>query len=181
MPDDIEQVDAQESEEDYIARILGEDEVEEPHAEEVEEAEAKFDKAEEKDRFAKKAESKLEAFEKKFEKTMLTSALDRFMDKSDDLEKSLMRELAGDVKSLGDFERAEKIVKAQADKLRTKSQEYEEQAQEAARNKAANAWGVTPQSRLAPPPDENDELMKRISNGDVSALVESVIGDDLPY
>ncbi|MFA5445720.1 MAG: hypothetical protein WC262_12185, partial [Bacteroidales bacterium] len=63
MPDDIEQVDAQESEEDYIARILGEDEAEgEPHAEEVEEAEAKFDKAEEKDRFAKKAESKLEAF-----------------------------------------------------------------------------------------------------------------------
>jgi len=180
MPEDIETIDPEESEEDYIRRILG-DEPEEPHAEEVAAAEEKFAEEDPPDKLSKKFDAKLSAFEKKFEKGMLTGALDKFMGSADEIEKGIMREFASDVKSLADFERAERLVKSQAEKLRAKAVEYEAQAQEDARAKAATAWGVTPQDHMAPPPDQEEELMKRIRLGDTKAAFAAIIGNDLPH
>ena len=161
-------------EDDILSELDAEDNVEERHADEIAEAEEKFDG----DKIDRKLEKKLESLEHKFETNALRSAIESFESMADDIEKALFEDVKGDLKSYEDFERVQKFISDRAAKLREREQQLAEEAEKRAEEKAAKAWGTGPIGRTpAPPTDEEKELMERVRMGDSDAAFEAIVGD----
>ena len=159
---------------DPILDELDAEENADQHADVAEEAEEHYDG--EDDKITRKLEKKFDSLSQKFERTALSTAIERFTDKADELEKELFSEVRADVKTLDDFERTEKFIRDRATKLREREQKIMEAAEQRAEQKAAQAWGTGPIGKGSPPPtDEEKDLLERIANGDRNALFESVV------
>ncbi|MDD3983517.1 MAG: hypothetical protein PHU54_06185 [Candidatus Omnitrophica bacterium] len=165
---------------DAIAALDREDEeVEDEHAEVIEEAEKKADKEEGRPPKKSRVEERVDALERKYEQDALKSAISRFKDQADAVELEIFDAARKDepLKNLSDFEAAAEIARRRAASLR----ETEEKMAKEAEERVAKAWGVGPVGRPQAPADHDKELMERIGKGDTRALVESIIGDDLPF
>ena len=173
MPEDID-IDA------IIEEIDQEDEARE-HAAEVEEAEAQADAEDGKPPKRTRVEERVDALERKYEQDALKNAISRFKDHADEVELEIFDAARKDdpLKSLADFEAAVEIAKRRAAALR----ETEEKLAKEAEERVSRAWGIGsgPLGKPSPPADHEKELMERISKGDTRALVESIVGDDLPF
>lgn len=145
-------------------------------AEEEDRKQAKEDKLE------KKLSAKVENLQKKFETTLLRERINKFEETSDEVEKDLFRTVAVDIKTLEDFDKAVNVVKKQAASLRKTVEDYKKKLEEKAEEEVSNAWGVgpvgTPQKKT---PDEEEEMMKKIYEGDEHAAFLAIVGDDFPH
>jgi hypothetical protein len=163
-----------------IDDILDElDKEDEEHAAEVEEAEEKADAEDGKPPKKSRVEERVDALERKYEQDALKNAVSRFKDHADEVELEIFEAARKDdpLKNLADFEAAVEIAKRRAAALR----ETEEKMAKEAEERVARAWGVGPVGKPSAPADHDKELMERINKGDTRALVESIVGDDLPF
>jgi len=143
------------------------------------EAEAKADAEDGKPPKKTRVEERVDALEKKYEQDALQSAINRFKEHADEVELEIFEAARKDepLKTLSDFEGAAEIAKRRASALR----ETEEKLAKEAEERVAKAWGAGPVGAKAAPADAEKELMERINAGDTSALVEAVVGTDLPF
>ena len=162
---------------DILDELDQEDEAKE-HEAEIVEAEAK---AEREDKVARKISKSYEELDKKMDAIELQRVMDKFDDSSDDTEKLIMGTVRADLKDPARALEAIKMVREKAAELRKKQEEREAELLQQAEERAAKAWGIGPVGKPAAPADAEKELMERISKGDTRALVESIIGDDLPF
>ena len=153
-----------------------EDNVEDRHAEVIEEAEEKADRE---DPVTHQLRKDVKELTDKFNQGQLQSILDRFDAEADEVEKTLFKNIRAKIKSPERALEAIAEVRELAAPIREQQKELMSQAEE----KAANVWGLGsgPLGKPSAPTDHEKELMERISRGDTRALVESVIGDDLPF
>lgn len=169
MSDDIDAI---------LNELDEEDNVEERHADEISAVEDKYDG----DKIERKMAKKLEALESKFETNALRTAIESYESKADELEKALFDEVKADLKNIDDYERTVKFISDRAEKLKAREAQLAEEADKRAEEAAAKAWGTGPIGKRAPAStDEEKELMDRIGGGDVNALVEAVVGDNVPW
>ena len=158
-------------------------EAEDSHGGAVEEAEAE---AEREDQLERKLTSKMSDMQKKFDQTILREKVSKFQDNADPLEKDLFKAIAADVKDPATFDRAVGIIKRQATAMKEEANKYREQTKEEAdaqeRQNAARAWGTGPVGTPTPrSKDYEEELLKRIYDGDPAAALEGIVGDDVPW
>jgi vacuolar-type H+-ATPase subunit I/STV1 len=159
---------------DYdIDDMLDELDAEEKHEEVIETAEGKADKEDSK--APVKARNKVEEKLEKFEQNALREAIERFEDKSDDLEKELFAAARAEVKTLDEFYETVDFVKSRAGKFREREEKLAEEAAKRAEEKAAKSWGVGPVGNQTAPSDADKEVMERIAAGDTDALFESLV------
>lgn len=180
MTDDVTPVD-EEFEDDIdsiMAGILeyddGEDEA--PFQAEVEEAEDDADDAD--DRMNAALKKKVESLERKFEHNALNASVKGFLESADPIEKELMKELAGDIKTVAEFDRARRVVDKQAKRLTARSAAVEEQANKDAKERAAQAWGVGPVGQSPAPTDHSRDVNELIAKGDAKAGIRALMAGD---
>lgn len=172
--DEYEETEEYEENDPELDEILTE--MEEEHEDVIAEAEKKADKAAAKSK--SKIEKRVDQLEKKIATQALESAINSYAEKADEYEKDLFSKVRGDIKSLEDFEAVTKVVKERAEKIREREAELMKQAEE----KAARAWGLGsgPISGGATEKDEEEELRKRIQQGDIRALTQALSGE-MPF
>ncbi len=159
---------------DILNELDAEADVEDRHAEEIADAEDKFDG----DKIDRKLAKKLESLEHKFETNALRSAIESYEARADDMEKALFEDVKADLKSIDDFDRVQKFISERATKLREREQQLAAEAEKRAEEKAARAWGTGPIGRTPPPAtDEEKELMERVRMGDNRAAFDAIVGD----
>ena len=143
------------------------------------EAEEKADEQDSKPPKKTRVEERVDALEKKYEQDALQSAISRFKEHADEVELEIFEAARKDdpLKTLSDFEGAAEIAKRRAVALR----ETEERLAKDAEERVAKAWGAGPVGPKAAPADADKELMERINAGDTTALVEAIVGTDLPF
>lgn len=178
MPDEEtnEQEVQEEEEDDDIMKILGLDEDEyEELQDEVDAKEAKM---------VKKLTGKMEQMTKKFEQDVLSERARRFQDGASELEVSLFKAIASDVKDVSTLDKAIALVTERAAELTAQGEEYKKKLEEEAQKKVSEAWGVNPAAvGRANSKDADDEMMERMQKGEVDygELSSSLIGDSAPW
>lgn len=179
-------VEKQSETEDVLAALL---EDEEDEDDETEEAGAKYQKQDEK--LAKKVRVLSEIVTRNERQKQGEKIYEEFMANASDTAKEIYAVLADDDMSPSQTQRvvdaANRKAKAIDEKLATndteKSGEEGEKVEALAAKMAAERWGAGPIRTDKSKPDEDEEakLMERIAKGDVNALVESIIGDNVPW
>jgi hypothetical protein len=150
---------------------------------EVLEMEAEQDEALAKaDKIEKKLSAKMTDMQRTFDANILKERIKNFQNGATSLEKDLFKTIAADVKKPADLDKALGIVKQQAAELQAQTDAYKAQMEQVAAAEAARAWGTgpigtpTPRSR-----DAEEEELKKIAAGDTTALLSSLLGDDIPW
>ena len=154
-----------------------EDNVEDRHAEVIEEAEGK---AEREDKVAHKITKSYEELDKKMDRIELQRVLEKFDESSDETEKLILDTVRADLKDPGKAAEAIKMVRERAAELKKKQEEREAALMQQAEEKAAQAWGVGPLGKPAAPADAEKEIMERINAGgpdSARALAEALLAD----
>lgn len=165
---------------DILAEIESEEDEDSPHAEVIEAAESEADHDD--DKMERKLKRRYEELEKKLDQSEVKRIIKDFELDADDIEKDLFGDLKAEIHNPRDAELAAEKARKYAKALRERTAKVEAEAEAEVKEKAAKAWGFQAPGRAQPErTDEEKALMERISNGDMAALVEAVVGDDTPF
>lgn len=150
----------------------------EPYEDRQEEADEELAKD---DKMVKKLSAKMDNMQKKFEASMMRERINKFQEGADDLEKSLFKTIAADVKDIETLDKAIGLVHERSTQMKAEAEKYREQLEAQAQEQVGKAWGTGPIGTPTPKSkDYDEELMARIQAGDVKAAFEGVVGDDWP-
>lgn len=180
MPDEEineQELQEEEDDDDDIMKILGldDDEEYEELQDEVDAREAKM---------VKKLTGKMEQMSKKFEQDVLAERVRRFQDSASELETSLFKAIASDVRDVATLDKAIALVSERAKELTAQGEEYKKKLEEEAQKKVSEAWGVNPAAvGRANSKEADDEMIEHMLKGDVNygELSSSLIGDSAPW
>jgi hypothetical protein len=147
----------------------------EPYSEEQDDADEQIAKD---DKLDKKLSAKFDAREKKFETIMLKDQVGKYQAQASELEQSLFKAVASDVKTLADFDKTVKAVAIRAQKMEAAAAAYQVQMEAQAAQQVANAWGSGPLGTPQPKTQDYEaDLMKKIEGGDIKALYADLVSD----
>lgn len=148
----------------------------EPYEEEQVAADAEVAKD---DKMVKKLTAKMDSMQKKFESTMMKERIGKFQDGADDLEKSLFKTIAADVKDMETLDKAMELVQARAKTMREEAEKYKAQLEKQAEEQVAKAWGTSPTGTPTPrTEDEEKKIAERIAAGDTKAAFMALMEGD---
>jgi hypothetical protein len=134
------------------------------------------------DKLDKKLSAKFDAREKKFEHIMLKDRVGKYQETATELEQSLFKAIASDVKTMADFDRATEAIARRAKKMEAAEAEYRQQMEARASQQAAAGWGTGPIGvPAAKTKDYDKELLEKIESGDTHSLLVDLIGQDAPW
>ena len=183
MPEDFEQDIIEDEDDDETESVWDMLKMDDPG----DEYEDEQDDADEEDaataKMNKKLSSKIDKMDKKFETQMLRERTKSFEAGASELQIDLFKAVAGDIKTVADFDKAVALVVARSGKMEAAAEQYRLQMEQGAAQQVANAWGTgpmgVPQAKKAP--DAEEESFKKIAAGDVNELYNSLVGDDGPW
>lgn len=137
--------------------------------EEQEEQIAKIDKT------LKKYTSKMDERMKELDRKILRERVKRFTEEADPVERDLFKAVASDISTPEEFDKAVDLAKKNAAKIKEEAEKYLKQAEEEARKKASEAWGMAPVSAVQRGEEYEKKRDERIQKGDISALTDFLI------
>lgn len=173
-----EEIPAEEEKSIWELMELDEPAGDEPYADEQDDADEEIAKQDKMDR---KLSAKMEDMQQKLENTIIRDRIGKFQETADDLHKDLFRAVASDVKDVESFDKAMKMVNDRAEKMKAAEEKYKQEMEKRAQEQAATAWGTGPMGTPTPhTADYEEELYKRVREGDEKAAFELIIGDDWP-
>lgn len=126
----------------------------------------------------KKIAHNMDEMQKKWDRNMLQTRTEKFLNSASDMEKDLFKAAAHDIKDIKTLDRVMDMVKNRAAEMDAQMKKYEEELAKEAEKRVQTAWGAPVGTGTSFDKEGEEEVLERIQKGDSKAALHKMFGED---